>query len=171
MWLKLFFQVSRRTRLLVLLTFMGVRIWHWSDSWLLERKQQLFVFFLFFSWKFAFVVRKIQWSFCGIFVCCDFKVTKGMNEAVLKGNTRGRTGVLCPALKEEEQSWTGEWLQKGQEGMPHGCWLGSALMEPRCLTTLIPLVGRRPQLSGDRPAHGPASASPRFPALYLGWKN
>lgn len=124
MWLKLFFQVSRRTRLLVLLTFMGVRIWHWSDSWLLERKQQLFVFFLFFSWKFAFVVRKIQWSFCGIFVCCDFKVTKGMNEAVLKGNTRGRTGVLCPAPKEEEQSWTGEWLQKGQEGMPHGCWLG-----------------------------------------------
>ena len=37
-----------------------------------------------------------------------------------------------------------------------------------CSTTLIPLVGRRPQLPGDRPAHGPASASPRFPALYLG---
>jgi len=31
-----------------------------------------------------------------------------MKEAVLKGNTRGRTGVLCPALKEEEKSWTGE---------------------------------------------------------------
>ena len=102
MWLKLCFQVSKRTRLLVLLTFMGVRIWHWSDSWLLERKQQLFSF-SFFSWKFAFAVRKIQWSFCGIFVCCDFKVTKGMNEAVLRGSARGRTGVLCPALKEEEQ--------------------------------------------------------------------
>ena len=26
-----------------------------------------------------------------------------MNEAVLRGSARGRTGVLCPALKEEEQ--------------------------------------------------------------------